>query len=426
MTNPLLRSIWFVFRREYIQRVRTRSFLLSTVLTPLVFALMIGLPFLLAGAGMRGYAAPARQPVRVVLACSDRQLAEAIRDALLRSRGDAASAEVDPRVSPAERAAVDARLKESKIDGYAWLDAAAIQSGRVTYARRENTSDRPARWVQDAISSAIAARRLETSGVAPADARRILAPIDLHLESVRALAAPTLSAEVGATAMVLLLLFVMFISLLSYGIMVMRSVLDEKASRITEVLLCAATADELMAGKILGVGGAGLTQMAAWAAIVVAMVAPSASARAAIAMMNISLATVAWFPIFYLMGYLLYSAMFAAVGASFNSADEAQQWNFILVLPLIASSMLMSPVVFNPNSALAVVSSLIPFCAPVLMYARIAVDHPPLWQVALGLGLLGATSWATIAICARIYRVGILMYGTRPSARELLRWLRYA
>jgi ABC-2 type transport system permease protein len=208
--------------------------------------------------------------------------------------------------------------------------------------------------------------------------------------------------------------------------MVMRSVMEEKSSRITEVLLCAASAQELMTGKILGTGSVGLTQIAAWLAMAAFGASRNLYFRTTMTVLDVGPSLIVYFVVFYILGYLLYSAIFAAVGAIFNSIDEAQQWNFVIILPLIAASGLILPVATSSDSPVSVAVSLFPFCSPILMFERIAVHDPPRWQLALSLLLLVATIGAVMFISGRIYRIGILMYGKRPTIRELSRWLRQA
>lgn len=227
----------------------------------------------------------------------------------------------------------------------------------------------------------------------------------------------------AAIIIVLLLATMLFVTLLSYGVMIMRSVLDEKASRVIEVLLCSATPDELMSGKILGVGAVGLLQVAVWGIMGIAMAKPNGSSSG---LHLVPLPLLIYFGIFYLLGYLLYSAMFAAVGAAFNSTDEAQHWTFVIISPLIFACTLITPVAASPNSSLAVIMSLIPFCSPVLMYMRLAIETPPGWQIGLCFGLLIGAIYLVQRIATQIYRVGILMYGKRPTIREVFRWLSYA
>ena len=157
----------------------------------------------------------------------------------------------------------------------------------------------------------------------------------------------------------------------------------------SKILLCSATPDELMSGKILGVGAVGLLQVVTWATIALAFAAPRS--RVPMAGHVIPLSLMIYFGIFYLLGYLLYSAMFAAVGAAFNSTDEAQQWTFAIISPLIFACTLITPVAAAPNSSLAVITSLVPFCSPVLMYMRLAVESPPKWQIALCFAILVGT-----------------------------------
>ncbi|HXN12287.1 MAG TPA: ABC transporter permease, partial [Candidatus Acidoferrales bacterium] len=232
--------------------------------------------------------------------------------------------------------------------------------------------------------------------------------------------------ELRGAAVVFVLMFVMLFSLLSYGVMVMRSVMEEKSSRITEVLMCAASAQELMSGKILGTGSVGLTQIGLWLSIAGFGASRSEYLRTAMKVLDVGPSLIVWFVIFYTLGYLLYSAIFAGVGAIFNSIDEAQQWNFVVVLPLIAASAMILPVATASDSTVSVAASLFPFCSPILMFERMAVHEPPLWQVALSLILLVATIGGAMFVSARIYRTGILMYGKRATIREISRWLRHA
>jgi ABC-2 type transport system permease protein len=161
-----------------------------------------------------------------------------------------------------------------------------------------------------------------------------------------------------------------------------------------------------------------------WGTIGLAFAAPRG--RTPIAGHVIPLSLMVYFAIFYLLGYLLYSAMFAAVGAAFNSTDEAQQWSFAIISPLIFSCTLITPVAAAPNSPLAIITSLIPFSSPVLMYMRLAVESPPKWQIALCFMILVGAIYVVQKIATQIYRVGILMYGKRPTLREMAKWLSYA
>ena len=207
----------------------------------------------------------------------------------------------------------------------------------------------------------------------------------------------------------------------------MRSVLEEKTSRVMEVVLSSATAGELMAGKILGVGAVGLTQIAVWVLIGLGATTPGLlAARNQLSDINLSPAALPAFAVFFVLGFLLYSALYAALGAMVNSEQEAQQWQFVVVMPIIIPVMLMTYVIRQPNAPLSVWMSLVPFFAPILMYVRVVVQPPPLWQIGVCIALMVLTVWGAVALCSRIYRVGILMYGKRPTLPEIVKWVRYA
>jgi ABC-2 type transport system permease protein len=216
---------------------------------------------------------------------------------------------------------------------------------------------------------------------------------------------------------------------LIYGINIARSVVEEKTSRIFEVLLSTASSDSLMLGKLLGVGAVGLTQMAIWAALLVFYTGSAMAANQGIhglASLGITKAELGFFAIFFLGGFFLYSALAAALGSSVSGEQEIQQFSFILISPLVVSVVLLPFVLANPNSTMAVVLSLLPPFTPIIMYMRICAQMPPMWQVVLSLVLLFGSVWAMVWLAARVYRVGVLMYGKRATLPEMLRWLRYS
>jgi len=192
---------------------------------------------------------------------------------------------------------------------------------------------------------------------------------------------------------------------------------------VMEVILSAVTPKELIAGKILGVGAVGLTQIAIWGLIAVAFMG---AGIAAIRGQHLYFTPIVgiFFIVFYLLGFLLYSALAAALGAMANSDEEAQQLQFFLVMPIIMALLLIGLILSDPSSTASIVLSLVPFFAPVLMYLRILVEEPPAWQLALCVMILIASIYAALTASARIYRVGILMYGKRPTLPEIIKWLR--
>ncbi len=418
-----IHKVWIIAKREYLERVRTRSFILSTFATPLLMGLFLILPALISTSTAHGIVRDSERPVRIVIACDNRALAELARGELIRQQGARYEPSVVSPASPAEHAHLDKRLDAGDIDGYVWLDGPARASRQVVFATGRTGDLILQRRLGEALSYALSAERMVKQGSSAGDVAATLQPVDLI--AVRAGESFSVYNAVRGAAVVLILMFVMLFSLLSYGVMVMRSVMEEKSSRITEVLLCATSAQELMTGKILGTGSVGLTQIAVWLSMAAFGASRSLYLRTAISVLGVGSSLIVYFVVFYILGYLLYSAIFAGVGAIFNSIDEAQQWNFVIILPLIASSAMILPVATSSDSPISVLVSLFPFCSPILMFERLAVHDPPPWQVALSLLLLVATIGAAMFISGRIYRTGILMYGKRPTIRELSRWLRH-
>jgi ABC-2 type transport system permease protein len=415
MDRHALRNTWIICKHECFKRIRTRSFLVTTFLMPLFLAAVIGIPAFL---GARSN----HDNQKIVLVCPQKDLAESIRERLDVNTKGAYHVTIDADTSDAEHQRLLDLVNAGRLDGIIWIDADSIKAGRALYQRRTARDFIWQQLVRNSVSDGFNRMRMAEYGIKPEQIKSMLQGAEVEMTLTTATRGDS-NQDSAAIIIVLLLATMLFVTLLSYGVMIMRSVLDEKASRVIEVLLCSATPDELMSGKILGVGAVGLLQVAVWGIMGIAMAKPNGSSSG---LHLVPLPLLIYFGIFYLLGYLLYSAMFAAVGAAFNSTDEAQHWTFVIISPLIFACTLITPVAASPNSSLAVIMSLIPFCSPVLMYMRLAIETPPGWQIGLCFGLLIGAIYLVQRIATQIYRVGILMYGKRPTIREVFRWLSYA
>ena len=253
--------------------------------------------------------------------------------------------------------------------------------------------------------------------------------------------------------------FIIYFFVFMYGAMVMRSVMEEKKSRIIEVIISSVKPYELMAGKIIGTALVGLTQVAIWIVLGIVVLAGvqsffspesaqqmgqsimesqsqvnPAMAQAAepnkvlevmemIGNLNLPLIMFA-FVFYFLMGYLLYSSLLGAVGAAVDNEEDSQQMVFPVTMPLIFSIMVLFPIARNPEGPVAFWFSIIPLTSPVAMMARIPYGIPT-WELLLSMFLLVLTTVGAIAAAAKIYRIGLLMYGKKVNLKELIKWLRY-
>jgi ABC-2 type transport system permease protein len=282
--------------------------------------------------------------------------------------------------------------------------------------------------MESAVTDGLVREQLLQRGMTDGQVKTLMKDVKLNTQQVKNGKAVTSDAE-RSFAGAYVLILVLYGSVLIYGINIARSVVEEKTSRVFEVLLSTASSDDLMLGKLLGVGATGLTQMGIWALLILGY-AGSALAGAqgihGINSLGITKVELVFFAIFFLGGFFLYSAMAAALGSSVSGEQEVQQFSFILISPLVVSVVMMMYVMQNPSSPTSVILSLLPPFTPIIMYMRICAQTPPAWQLALSVVLLLGSVLAMVWLAARIYRVGVLMYGKRATLPEMIRWLRYS
>jgi ABC-2 type transport system permease protein len=223
-----------------------------------------------------------------------------------------------------------------------------------------------------------------------------------------------------------MLLTMLYTTVAMWGAAIMNGVIEEKSNRVVEVIVSSIPTSALFGGKLIGVGGAGLTQFLVWALTMAAVAAYGAAMAGGTgtAMPELSPLLLVSFVVYFLLGYFLYGALYAAVGSAVNTQQEAQSLAFPVMMPLILGFVFFPVVLGSPDSPLSVTLSLIPFFTPMLMFLRITAVTPPTWQIVLSLVLTLATVVLVTWAAARIYRVGILMYGKRATFPEMLRWMR--
>jgi ABC-2 type transport system permease protein len=235
-------------------------------------------------------------------------------------------------------------------------------------------------------------------------------------------------AQIAKMATAYGMLMIFYMTLLLWGVSIMRGVVEEKSSKVVEVLLSAVNTRQLLFGKVLGIGAVALTQYLVWAsaAIVSYYVLAASSLDLQGALSTLSIWTVVAFLGYFVLGYFFYASVFAGLGACSTSEQDMQQFQQIAVIPAVLGLMLSFYAFTNPDTTLATVLSMIPPFTPFVMIVRTSVMTPPLWEIVLSVLSLLAGIAVMTSLAAKIFRVGILMTGKKPTFREIFRWLRYA
>jgi ABC-2 type transport system permease protein len=422
-----MREILIIVQREFLERVRTKTFVLSTLLLPALVVLMVVLPVLFSPQG--------GEQSLVVVDEAPGAVGEQVVALLTQPREEAPSAyayRVERIAAPMEevREELNARVREREIDGFLWLPPGVLGGQPAEFRARNAGNFEVNADLRRAVSDAVRAERLRVSGIEIEQILAMVRPVELETARITergaegATATATFAAAYGVG-------FLAYIFIVIFGQNVMRSVLEEKTNRIVEVIVSSVRATHVMAGKILGVGAVALLQLAIWAVFLVAVLSqsnlisdrfgvPPETLRALRVDPLIGLALAG----FFLLGFLLYAAMFAAVGAAVSSEQEAQQMVLVVLLPLFVPIFFMIPILSDPLGSTATLLGMIPFTSPMVMPMRMGATGIPVHEIAGSLALLALGVMVMVWLAGKIYRVGILATGKRPSLRELGRWLR--
>jgi len=432
-----MHNILIIAKREYLERVRTRSFVIMTLFIPLLMFGLTAVPTMLANRR-------SDETKRMMVVAGDRDTAEMIRSRIEQKQEQEKSAgksglklrqkrslpptnftvEISTNAADSERAALTAQVKDKKLDAFLWATPDAIKAGKLDFVTNDVSSFIDNGFLGIAVNDALRRSALKSKGLKDEDIEASLQSVEVAPQSPLGKNAPNPQMMFIAT---LGMVMVMYVTVLLYGVNVMRSILEEKTSRIMEVMLSTASAKDLMAGKILGVGAVGLTQVGIWALTAGIFSSSALVASADLIKGVLSVKLLLYFGVFFLLGYVLYSTLCAAVGSMVNSEQEAQQMQFLVMMPMILSVIFIVNIFQHPSSTIAIFGSLFPFTAPLVMFSRIAIQpETPVWQIAASIALMIATIYGMVVLCGRIYRVGILMYGKKPNLPEIMKWIKYA
>ena len=436
-----MEKILLIIQREYIQRVRTRWFLISTILTPFVLLGVAALPILLTPAGRSG-----NHTIVVLDQSGDAALFASIKQKQAESRQafQELTGQSDPLatslamtnfelsqviVPPGEnidqlRQTYNSEIQKNAVSGYIVLRPEVLKTAEPEYYAR-NVSDLSLSQLGTSIGKAIIERRLVAAGLAPARATEYLRTVEMKLIKLEG------GSETRGGGQNILLPLLMFFSMFGtiyfYGISVMHGVIEEKQSRIMEVMLSSVKPFTMMIGKIVGIGMVGLTQYLIWIVSIVLLTKVNISLTgAALRLKALSGPMLLWFILYFILGYFLYATVYAIIGSVVSRQEDAHQLQYPVSLMIAVPGLLFWYVMRDPSGPQTTALSLFPFFSPTLMMLRLGVVAPPLWQILLSVFLMLISIAAGIWLAARIYRVGILMYGKRPTLIEVGRWLRHS
>ena len=446
-----MNKVLAVLTREHLKEVRKKTIITINVLGPFLMAALMLLPMLLVTRGLEekhvvvvdgtgqlaavfsGANGEAKEASPEELSLKDasklnerNQMAKALA---LRTEYVAASG--DPRA--AAQPYLDRMLGKQgkvKLDGVLVVggDAFSNPDAELTYFSRAATDFVTQERLGGMVNRAVSRGRLAAKGIAADEADQILRRLKVEAIKLTRTGEEKRGGELGFLVAFVFVALLMIPNII-YGQEVMRGIVAEKSERVMEILISSMPSMSLLSGKILGLAAVGLTQVGIWMAMGSLLVIYAGTGLAMSGFdptQFLSVGIIPAFFVFYVLGYLIYVCVYAVGGAISNSEKEAQQFMGPLIMVMMIPWFLAMPIISNPESTLATAISLIPVFTPITMFMRIVVSEPPFWQVLLSVGLSVATIVAMLWATAKIFRVGILSYGKRPTAVELWRWLKVA
>jgi len=421
-------KILTVVKREYFQMVRSKGFIIGTVLGPVLMAGIILIPMVLSMVSVENQEDIAVvDESRAIYPGLETKLDMKLKDGRLRYRLE----EIDPQGNIEEiLSGLNKKVLAKELSAYLYIPAAVEEEGAAEFVSLHVADFDKTRLINEALNNVVIEKRLRSEGLDPEKISAYTRGVRLTTKKVTKQGA---EEDVGGTFLIAyVLVLILYMTLIFYGSIIMRGVIEEKNSRMVEIVLSSLKPFQLMTGKILGIAAVGLTQYGIWALFGMGLsqyggrlmtgIVPSA---AGIRFPTIPVYIFIFFVVFFILGYLLYGTVYAAIGSMVNSEKEAQQLMMPVTMFLVIPILLMMYVIRSPEGSLSVVLSLIPLFAPILMLLRVCILLPPPVQIAGSIVLLMLSIVLMIWIAAKIYRVGILMYGKRPRFGEVLKWMKY-
>jgi len=430
-----MNKTFIVAKNEFLKRVKTRWFVFTTLLGPIVLVAFFAVIGIVSASAIEGGEST------IVLLDETGRIAANLED----PEGDITFVESD-----ADEQTLRQDVLDGTYTGYLVLPAGLIDGqGQARYYSTEGGGVSSFNFdLRNIIRGTVRTLRLQDQNVSAEVFDIINAGVSL--ETVKLSDEGEEQGSSAAYAIVGGIMgFLIYISMLVYGSVVMQGVIQEKMNRVVEVIVSSVRPFQLLMGKVLGIGAMGLVQMTFWAGLIAAgtmgsgaiislfvdpanMDLPDTATQTEILdavgfqVPDLGPEVFVFFVIYFLLGYLLFSTLFAGIGSAVEQQQDAQSLMLPIMMPIIISIVFLQAVIEAPNSGLSVALSLIPFTSPIPMVVRVAMIDVPIWQLGLSLLLLTGTFVGAVWVSSRIYRVGILSYGKKPSLREIMKWMRYA
>jgi ABC-2 type transport system permease protein len=425
-----MRELLIVLQREFVERVRTRSFIISTILTPLLL-LLFGL-----GPSLVNRMRTGGEYRLAVVDETPHRLGGRVQE-ILAPAGEADPdnrfrIELLPGPAGDQRATLDARVTGDELDGYLVLPAGLASGDPADLRSRDAVPGSTRRQIAAAVSTAVQAERMQSAGIAPQQLGAILQPVKVN--TIRLTATGEKAQSDAGLIFAILVGFFLYILILLFGPQVMQSVQEEKQNRIAEVLVSSVRAPQLMLGKVLGVGLAALLQVGIWAALATLIMTfrnqlmsfglPEGLFTTLMSGANAGVLVSAL--LYLIFGFFLYATLFAAAGSAMASSEDAQRFTFPLIMPLVIPMIMADSIVSAPQDTVAVVLSWIPLTSPLVMPMRIGAGGASTVEIVGTIAELALSVVALGWVAGKVYRVGILSTGKRPTFGEMIRWIRMA
>lgn len=409
-----------IIRREYLERVKSKGFVISTLLIPFLMSLTIVIPMLTAESVEDHHAVAVLDP--------DGGWYEALDQTVQAYYGgtvDLVPIRLNGRPVSEGVADIEEMIRTKAVDGGLVFGEGFLQDPELRYYVKSVSAGLASETLRPAISRVLRQARFEEKGLDQELGSYLLARPTWERLTVSDTGGTVARDERAVMGMAFTMIMILYMMVLMYGQQTLTGVIDEKTSRVVEVILSSVPSWQLMLGKIVGIGGAGLTQILIWTgSLYVASLRGVELAGFSIDTSVLPPVVLVSFLVFFVLGFLLFSAIYAGVGALCNTIQEAQQFATPVMMFIILPMLMMTLVMKQPDAPLAVVLSLIPMFTPILMFMRVIMDTPPLWQIGLSWVLMGLTIMLFARLSGKLFRVGMLMHGAAPTWGTLVKTMR--